>query len=356
MNHERVVVFDGSGIGSGATAVQPGGVRQQWGTELACRMARESYEFYRGLGRTLEPTVDPKFSPCGYLFLAETGAQLERLRGLAEMQRSCNVPVEILQPEDVAGLVTGIDSSGIEGASYCAEDGYFDRPQSLVAGFAESAKRHGVEFAFTNVREIVEAVEGWTLRLADGSSVTADHVVVAAATDTRHLLEPLGVDLPIERESRYLFYSDPIAEVLLEPLVVAQERGFAAKHLADGCVLASDLRATGEPALGRDTWLRNIRESISALVPILEYVSFPVLVEGWYDVTPDRQPIIGEIPGREGLWVAAGLNGRGLMMAPSIGRAVANAISGGVESDDVLVSLSAKRFEGDTLVPESQVV
>ncbi len=52
------------------------------------------------------------------------------------------------------------------------------------------------------------------------------------------------LELPIRKEPRYLFFSAPIAERLLEPLVVAPERRFAAKHLADGRVLASDLGRT----------------------------------------------------------------------------------------------------------------
>jgi sarcosine oxidase subunit beta len=39
------VVVERTGIGAGASGVQPGGVRQQWGTEIGCRLARESAEF-----------------------------------------------------------------------------------------------------------------------------------------------------------------------------------------------------------------------------------------------------------------------------------------------------------------------
>ena len=61
------------------------------------------------------------------------------------------------------------------------------------------------------------------------------------------LVAPLGVDLPIGLEPRHLFLSEPIGERLLEPLVVASERRFAAKQLQSGRVLASDLGATGVP-------------------------------------------------------------------------------------------------------------
>ena len=67
-------------------------------------------------------------------------------------------------------------------------------------------------------------------------------VVVAAGAESRALVAPLGFDLPIVEEPRTLFLSEPIRERLLEPLVIAVDRGIAAKQLADGRVLASDLR------------------------------------------------------------------------------------------------------------------
>src|SRR6266487_5024137 len=39
-----VRVFEREGVGAGASGVQPGGVRLQWGTELNCRMALERSE------------------------------------------------------------------------------------------------------------------------------------------------------------------------------------------------------------------------------------------------------------------------------------------------------------------------
>lgn len=350
-----VSLFDGSGIGAGATALQPGGVRQQWATELNCRMARESYLFYTSLDVLLQPVVLPALDPCGYLFVVESEVELAVLEQRVALQQRVGVPSELLSPERAQQLVPGLDISSILGAAYCAEDGYFDRPQAVVAAFAAAVARLGTIVITEHVVSILHDGAGWRLELTDGTAHRAGHVVIAAAAATAALLRPLGVELPITTEPRHLFYSNPISERLLEPLVVSTERHFAAKQLADGSVLASDLSASGDPASEEANWSRNIRRASRALLPILEYVSFPVRVDGVYDVTPDAQPILGPIEGQNGLWVAAGMNGRGFMMAPAIGRFIASSISSGA-SGDPLEHLAAARFAKGQLVPERQVV
>ena len=88
---------------------------------------------------------------------------------------------------------------------------------------------------------------------------------------------------------------------------------------------------------------------------MLEYVDFTVLAHGLYDVTPDRQAILGRVPGAEELWVATGFSGHGFMLAPAVGRILAEALVGGAE-DEALGVLDPGRFAEGRLVPEPQVV
>jgi sarcosine oxidase, subunit beta len=350
-----VSVFDGRGIGSGATAIQPGGVRQQWGTEIACRMAREAFAFYSDIDAQLAPKVDPHLTACGYLFVARTQEELDAQLARLALQNRLDIPSRAVTPAEAQDLVEGLDPEGIVGGVWCDLDGYFDRPLAVVGAFADSAAREGATFVDRNVVALARDGEGWRLDLTGGETALAAQVVLATAWDTPTLLAPLGVELPIAKEPRYLFYSDPIRERLLEPLVIAPELHFAAKQLADGSVLASDLGAGARPGEDKEVWHANVRAGIRALLPILEYVSFPVFVEGFYDVTPDRQPVVGPIDGHDGLVVAAGLNGRGLMMAPTISRVVADMVTTRTVEDHV-APLLPSRFADGTLTPELQVV
>ena len=350
-----VRVYDGGGIGSGASAIQPGGVRQQWGSRVNCQMARYSYHCYCDLSAYLGVPVQATLEPCGYLFVAQSEDTYNQLRRNCALQNEIGVPSVLVTAAEAAELVPGLDPSTLVGATFCAEDGYFDRPQAVVAALAEAAVQAGAEIIPTHVRSLLRNGDGWSLLFADATEAHVDCVVVAAGYDSEHIVADMGISLPIKKEARHLFYSDPIRERLLEPLVVSAEQHFAAKQLADGCVLASDLSAVGlsEEAILR--WRYRIRESIEILLPRLTYVTFPVHVEGFYDMTPDSQALLGEMPDLEGLWIAAGFSGHGFMMAPAVGRFLADAILRG-ETDEVVGALSPSRFDEDNIVPEPQVV
>jgi sarcosine oxidase subunit beta len=217
--------------------------------------------------------------------------------------------------------VPELDTTSIVGGAWCHEDGYFDRPQAILEALGLLAN--------------VELHEVATLE-----EISAGAIVVAAGMGTPRLLP----ELPIAAEPRSLFLSDSIGERLLEPLVVSAEKGFAAKQLADGRLLASDLR--------RGT-REGVRSGFEDLLPRLVYVALPTLVKGIYDVTPDHQPILGRV--RDHVWVAAGFSGRGFMQAPAVGRIVAESVLG-AGSDPALGVFDAARFAERRLVPEPSVV
>jgi glycine/D-amino acid oxidase-like deaminating enzyme len=346
-----VRVYEREGVGAGASGVQPGGVRLQWGTELNCRMALDAQAFWRQAEELLQPRLPFGWRSCGYLWLAHSAPVLERLAAGVALQNRLGIPSRIVSADEAAALAPGLRADGLAGASWCGDDGYFDRPQGVVEAFAEAATRAGVETEQAHAL----AVEAGALVLAGGERVAARHVVVAAGVETPALLAPLGVEVPIAAEERFMLYSEPIRERLVEPLVVSAERQFAAKQLGNGRVLASDLSARGDPADGEPRWRAHVREEIRELLPQLEYVDFPVLAAGTYDVTPDHQAILGGVAGLDGVWIAAGFSGHGFMMSPVVGRSLAAAIAGD-PPDDYLRAFSLDRFARGDLIPEPAIV
>src|SRR5262249_5779143 len=188
-----VCVFERSGIGAGASGVQPGGVRQQWATSVNCRLARESVDFYADASDRLGSEVPFRLDRCGYLFVADSPAELEQLGENVRIQVAEGVRSRVVTPTEIVDLVPGIEASEVAGGAWCGDDGYIDRPQSVLAAFARR-----LDVRIEEVRQIASRGGVWEV-----GSVFAPVVVVAAGLETTDLLRPLGIVVPIEPEARY---------------------------------------------------------------------------------------------------------------------------------------------------------
>ncbi|PBC37639.1 hypothetical protein CJ178_26650 [Rhodococcus sp. ACPA4] len=353
----RVLVLDSVGVGSGMTAIQPGGVRTQWANPDTFTLATEAQDFYEDFVERTGASKDPELVHCGYAFVASKPETLEALRATVDSQRAQGVDAKMLTPEELGEMIPGLAVDQILGGSFNGSDGYLNSPGAPVAGFADGAVRAGAEVLIAAVERIERVSDEWKLHLASGETVSVPKVVIAAGVKSATLLATLGVDIPLTAEPRHIFYSNPIGDRLIEPLVVFTDEHFAVKHLADGSVLASDLSPLDE---GADTTEAAMRAKVvakgSRLVETLSFVRFPVMVTGTYDVTPDQQLLLGAIGGLPGLVLACGMNGRGMMLAPAVGRVVAEAVING-DNSTVPVSMRPDRFaDGAAGIREQMVI
>jgi glycine/D-amino acid oxidase-like deaminating enzyme len=63
---------------------------------------------------------------------------------------------------------------------------------------------------------------------------------------------------------------------------------------------------------------------------------------GLYDMSPDDLPVIGRMPGIEGLVVSAGSSGHGFKTGPAVGEAIAHLVTRGPQP--ILAPFSPTRF------------
>jgi sarcosine oxidase subunit beta len=73
---------------------------------------------------------------------------------------------------------------------------------------------------------------------------------------------------------------------------------------------------------------------------------------GWaslYDVSPDWQPVIGQVA--PNVFVDAGTSGHGFKLAPALGKHVADLVSGSPELDPRLEDFDPFRFTRGTALP-----
>jgi sarcosine oxidase subunit beta len=96
-------------------------------------------------------------------------------------------------------------------------------------------------------------------------------------------------------------------------------------------------------------------QTLTRYAPVLKYVNLLRHWTGFYDVTPDSRPILGEVKEMKGFIQCNGFSGHGFMISPMVSKILTEFITEGKISD-VLENLSLERFKGKKIEKELSVV
>jgi sarcosine oxidase, subunit beta len=327
-----VVLAERLEVASGSTAHAMGGVRQQFSTAAEVRLARDSIRFFEELGPGF-------FEQVGYLFLAATPEGLVDLQQRAALQAELGVPVEKLEPADVAKLALGVAVDDVLGGVICREDGVAE-PPAVTRELVRRAAELGVD-----VREHTSAHD-----------VDADVRVLACGAYSAEAAEGYGIDLPVRPLIRQLFETTPVAALAPGlPMVLESETGFHFRRYGDSLRVAMH---DPEPRWGFEQWvdesvLPDRLERLARRFPAAAGAAVARAWAGLYDMTPDAHPIIGFVA--EGIYAACGFSGHGFMQSPAVGRAVAEELLDG-EAELDLSPYRLERFEAGAVFPEEVVL
>jgi sarcosine oxidase, subunit beta len=338
-----VLLLDRDTLGSGSTSRSAGGVRAQFADELNIRIALRSIAEFEAFGERFG--VDIGLEQCGYLFLLDNGADLERFRAALELQAEHGVPSRQLSPGDAGDLVPQLDLDGLVGATYCPLDGRVT-PEAVVAGYADAARARGarilqgepVERIAVRDNEI-EAVETRSRR------VSTRTVVCTAGLWTRDVAELVGLDIPVRGERRWIFFT-PHAPGFREsvPLTIDFTTSFYFHREGPGLAFG-----------GREQSLEELAPLATKRLPALADLPIQTSWWGYYEMSPDHNAIVGEAsePGR--FLYATGFSGHGFQQSPAVGEHLAERVAGREPTLD-LSPFSLERFERGEVREEQFVI
>jgi glycine/D-amino acid oxidase-like deaminating enzyme len=95
--------------------------------------------------------------------------------------------------------------------------------------------------------------------------------------------------------------------------------------------------------------VERIAALISNRMPAFADAQYTAGWSGPYDITPDWNPLIGPVPGYEGLYVAVGFSGHGFKMAPTVGESLAQSVLGQTPAVPIDMYDMARFAEGKQL-------
>lgn len=241
----------------------------------------------------------------------------------AEWQRSQGFAIEELEAEQARTLEPALPPA-LRAAWYIRDVGslsLYRLTQALAMAAAGLGATILTDTPVASVEQAGGKVTG--VRMA-GRTLPADLVILATGAWTRFLGETAGAHLPTKPVKGQLiaFASSPV-----RPKHVLAGHGGYARPRVDGTTIVAateedagfDRRVTGDGV----AWLLELTRTICPVLLAGE------LVESWTGLRPgteEGEPLIGPVPGVEGLWVSAGHFRTGAKEAPATAELVAASI------------------------------
>lgn len=352
-----IVVLEQDQIARGATADAAGGIRLQFSTETNIRLAQVSLEVWEHFPELFGTEIGLRQQ--GYLFLLTTEDEVKTFRANSALQESLGVPVRWLDPAEIGALNPAVRVDDVLGATFCPRDGWAD-PYSATTGIARAARQLGVE-----IREETAAtgfvIEGDRVRgvRAGDEVISTPLAIICAGPHSRGVGELAGVDIPILPYRRMSFITEPFDAVPATVPMTIEFRSGLYFHPESHGFLFGMANPDDPPGFNKtvdDEWMMRTVEALCARAPAFEEARVMRGWAGFYEITPDDNPLLGWIDEVEGLAVAAGFSGHGFMQGPAVGMCMAELITEGRATTVDISAFAPSRFREGRLAQEHNVI
>ena len=259
---------------------------------------------------------DPGYLTCGTVEVARDEDEAQALDRELAMRRSLGLPVRRLLVSEARRLEPAL-APAIRLALEVPDDHAID-PRRLTEVLAIAATQAGAEVrSGIGVSEVELAGErACGVRLADGSAVRAEQVVIAAGVWSVELGLPDAARVPVRPvKGQILTLHDPSGPGLLTRALRMEDIGYVVPRGDGRYVLGATVEERGfDTTVTVGPLFELLRDAIE-LLPGLSELVIDELIAGLRPATPDNLPALG--PGAlSGLHWATGHYRNGIALAP----------------------------------------
>lgn len=331
---KNVVLLERKGVCSGGTAKSCAICRTHYSIRANMLHAVESLKIFETFAEVVGG--DAGFHRTGYLILGPE-AHREPMQAVFRAQNEYGIDTATLSQEEAQRLHPLLRLDDVAVIGYDTRAGYCD-PHLATTSYAQRAKELGVtihtDTPVTGLRlngrtKIVETPWG---------GIESPAVVIAAGPWTNDIGNMIGARFPYE-VSRHKVITLKIDRPYkldwptVKDLTTPDKIYFRPET---GGVVLVGTGDHGDPIEDADSLtdhvdvghVARIAALMSSRMPAFSGAEFTAGWTGPYDITPDWNPIIGAVPGCEGVYVAAGFSGHGFKMAPTVGESLAQTVLG----------------------------
>jgi len=282
----------------------------------------------------------------GYSFPAYTDEDAKKLKDLMKIQKSFDLDIEWLSPDEYLKLVPGITPHNLKGATYSPKDGSAS-PLLAINAFYFKSLEYGARYRFNEkVTGIAIANNGEVTVKTDKGEYTASKVINAAGNFARQVGQMTGLDFPVEPDSHEGAITEPVAR-FFGPMIVDM-RPSADPATEDSanyyfyqnnegqvifCLTPKHL-IKGTQSEATSVFLPQVAKRMVSLFPKLANLKVRRTWRGQYPMTPDGFPIVGETKEFPNFINAIGMCGQGYMLGPGLGELITRIVMGQLTEDD----------------------
>ena len=310
----------------GSTGRSAAGVRVQFTEEVNIRLSWDSIKEYQHFVDLYGE--DAGYRPIGYLLLVSPERLTVHLEGV-RLQERIGVPVQVLSPDEAQRLVQ-FEPTDIVCATFGLADGIVD-PHLVTFTYLRLAKERGaILYLETPLIKANRVGDVWQVETLKGT-FEGTHLVNAAGSWAGEVAARAGLEIPIHPVRRNVYATAQTSWHHRYPLTIDLQSGFylrsEGRRILFGRSNPDELPGFTE---GIDwDWLEPTLQVGIARFPWLEEVRLDrhACWWGYYEVTPDHNPILGRLPSVENWINAAGFSGHGVQQAPMVGRLIAEEIT-----------------------------
>jgi sarcosine oxidase subunit beta len=362
----NVVVLERTYLCGGASGRNGGGVRAQWSSESNIRLMRESIEMCKDFASEMK--INVWFRQGGYLFLVRSPERLRALEQSVALQNRMGLETRMLSPHEAQRIVPELSTDGVLAASFNPKDGVVF-PWPFVWGFANGAEKLGVKLmAFTELTHFdvqsgkivgvyAQRVDPRGAAVGDRLHIETPTVINACGAWSKDVAAKLDVALPNHPHRHEICSSEPL-KPWLGPLVADLESGLYFSQSTRGEIVGGISQDDVPDGINQESsweFLAKYSAALTQACPILRDVRVLRQWAGCYDLTPDANPILGWVDEVEGFYQASGFMGHGFMMAPIIGKLVAEHLHSGKEPA-MFTPWRLRRYKEGKLLSEAMII
>ena len=356
----RVLVLDRSQVGAGTTSQSSGILRTHYSVIENVELARSSWRAFEHFAEYVgDPEASAGLVRCGYLIASPDGPRLEALRSALDGQRAKGIPVQTLDAAQAQALlpIARFDDAALIG--YEPEAGFADA-YLTATGFARSARRLGVKILEgVEVQQLlhehgrVSGVETSQGRFLSPVVISTQNIwardierwtgIASPVRAERHTV--LALQGPQDYSYRMPVYKDLGSHGMLYCRSYGGRQMLVSEGIAGQTLEVPD-NEQGEVSMDH---VVDVGLQVAERFPSYESAGLASSWTGVYDVTPDWNPVLGRLPGMEGLVVGYGFSGHGFKLSPSVGRVLAQEALG-LPTDVSLQPYALERFRSGALL------